>query len=173
VDLRRLRAADWATGLFGAALVGLLWAPWFSVATNYVHFDRSVGAPAVTILSGSTSGNAWQTMAVNDWIFCIAGLLGVWLPISTALYSTGAVPLAAAAFATFTGLLASVLALVRLAFPPDVFFGPTHREVGVYLGTAAAIAMTTSAVVSMRSERETAAAQVPITELPAPGVSSA
>jgi len=170
MDLRRLRAADWAAGLFGAALVGLLWAPWFSVPASFVHFNRSVGAGPVTKFVGAVHLNAWQAMAVNDVILCVAGLLGLWLTIATAFYATGAVPIAAAAFAIFGGVLASVLGLVRLAFPPDLFVGPTHREIGAYLGTAAAIGITVSAAVSMRGERKTASAQIPITELPAPRV---
>jgi hypothetical protein len=164
MDLRRLRAADWATGLFGAALVGLLWAPWFthtgsvSLFLNRDHPPRWAG------------GTAWQSMAVNDVILFIAGVLGIWLLVATATYSTAAVPLAAAAFTLFAGLLASVLALYRLAFPPDLGPGGTGRAFGVWLGTAAAIGMTVSAAVSMRDERRTSAPEVPITDLPAPRV---
>ncbi len=151
MDLRRLKAADWATGLFGAALVGLLWAPWFSVAFPF---------------GDVVSGNAWQTMAVNDVIFCIAGLLGVWLAISTAIYSTAAVPLAAAAFATLTGVLASILVVVRLIWPPDLGPGPTARGSGAWLALDAAVGLTVCAALSMRNERRVGIVPVPVTELP-------
>lgn len=151
VDLRRLRGFDLLTGLFGAALAGLLWAPWFRT-TGHVH------------------ANAWQAMAVNDVIFFIAGLMGVWLVVATVIYSTGAVPLAAAAFATFAGLLASVLAVIRLVWPPDLGPGPTDRAAGVWLGVAAAIGLAVTAAASMRDERQSTTAEVPVTDLPAPRV---
>jgi hypothetical protein len=152
VDLRRLRGFDVLTGLFGAALVGLLWAPWFRY-------------------SGRVDANAWQAMAVNDVIFFIAGLMGIWVVVATVLYSTGAVPIAAASFATFAGLLASVLTVVRLIWPPDLGPGPTGRAAGVWLGAAAAIGLTVTAVASMRNERQSTSEHVPITDLPAPRVS--
>ena len=163
MNLRRLRPFDALAGLFGAALIGLLWAEWYSV-------------PRQAFFSSSrphwSGGNAWQSMAVNDVIFFIAGALGIWVLVATAMYSTAAVPIAAAAFATFAGLLASVLALVRLAWPPDLGPGPTHREAGVWLGALAAIGLFATAAASMRSERLGAAGStnVPITELPAPAV---
>jgi hypothetical protein len=157
---------DVLTGLFGAALVGLLWAPWFSVPQFALH-------GAVTRSFGSVHVSAWQALSVNDVIFCIAGGLGIWLVVATAGYSTGAVPIAAAAFATFAGVLASFLALIRLIWPPDLGIGPTDRAAGVWLGTAAAIGLAVSAVASMRGERRVSFEQVPITELPAPRGSGA
>jgi hypothetical protein len=171
VDLRRLRAFDVLAGLFGAALVGLLWAPWFRVPAEFVHFNRSVGAPAGNfVLGGFLEGNAWQAMAVNDVILCIAGLLGIWLLVATVAYSTGAVPIAAASATIFVGLLASVLCVVRLIWPPDLGPGPTDRAAGVWLGTAAAIGLTVCAARSLRDERRLETAHVPVTELPAPRV---
>ncbi|HEY2601825.1 MAG TPA: hypothetical protein VGI67_09730 [Thermoleophilaceae bacterium] len=149
MDLRRLRGADWAAGLFGAVLIGLLWAPWFKAPGSFT---------------------AWQSMAVDDVFLFIAGALGVWVLVSTTAYSTGAVPIAAAAFANFASFLASILAAVRLIWPPDLGPGPTGRAYGVWLGTAAATLLLVSAIAAMRGERRTAAdpTQVPITELPAP-----
>jgi hypothetical protein len=149
VDLRRLKPIDWLTGLFGAALIGLLWAPWYE--------------PSV---------NAWQAMAVNDVIICIAGVLGVWLVVMTATQATAAVPIASAVFATFAGLLAFMLCAIRLIFPPDLGPGPTDRAAGVWLGTAAALGLFVSAAASMRDERRgvPGSAKVPVTTLPPPRV---
>ena len=150
MDLRRLKPIDAVTGFFGAALIGLLWAPWYK--------------PSV---------NAWQAMSVNDVILCIAGLLGVWLVVMTATQSTAAVPIASAVFATFVGMLAFVLAAIRLVFPPDLGPGPTGRGIGVWLGTAAALGVFVSAAATMRDERRGAPGtpSVPVTDLPAPRVS--
>jgi hypothetical protein len=175
VDLRRLRPFDALAGLFGAGLVGLLWAPWYHAPAGITgaYFTRSVGAPARAGVLTNVDLNAWQAMAVNDVIFFIAGALGIWVLVATAAYSTAAVPIAAAAFATFAAALASVLALVRLAWPPDLGPGPTHREVGAWLGAVAAIGLFASALASMRSERRAAAGStdVPVTQLPAPRAS--
>lgn len=149
MDLRRVRASDWAAGFFGAALIGLLWAPWYRGPR---HLD------------------AWQSMAVNDVIFLIAGLLGVWVVVATLLHSTAAVPIAASVFAGLVGMVASVLAIIRLIWPPDLGPGPTHRAAGVWLGAVAVIGMTVSALLSMHSERRAETADVPVTSLPAPQV---
>jgi hypothetical protein len=170
VDLRRVRASDWLTGLFGAALVGLLWAPWYRAAAEWVRFTGSI---SVTKIFNWADVNAWQSMAVNDVIFCIAGLLGIWMLVATATSSTQAVPITAAVFASLIGMLASVLAVTRLIWPPDLGPGPTDRAVGAWLGAAAAIGLTLSALVSMRDERRRAGAEVPITPLPAPKASGA
>ncbi len=166
MDLRRVRASDVLAGLFGAALIGLLWAPWYT-GTEGAYFNR-----AVAVISGPTA-NAWQSMAVNDVIFCIVGLLGIWVLVATAVNSTGAVPIAAAVSASFGGMLASVLAAIRLIWPPDLGPGPTGREAGVWLGTAAAIGLMLSALRCMHEERRGVGVDVPVTTLPAPRGSEA
>jgi hypothetical protein len=163
VDLRRVRTSDWAAGLFGAALIGLLWAPWyraFERPSGTFFFDRS-RLPA-------SDWSGWQSMAVNDVIFLVAGLLGIWVVVATATQSTGAVPIAADAFASLVGVVASVLAVIRLIWPPDLGLGPTNRAAGVWLGTGAALAMTFSALASISSERRGEGVEVPVTPLPAP-----
>jgi hypothetical protein len=175
VDLRRLKPLDWVTGLFGAALIGLLWAPWYHAAGGGItgaRFDRAVGAAGVAP-SGAVDFNAWQAMAVNDVILFLAGLMAIWVVVATATQSTAAVPIASAAFATFAGMLAFLLAAIRLIFPPDLGPGPTDRAVGVWLGTAAAIGLFVSAAATMRDERRgvPGSAKVPVTDLPAPRVS--
>jgi hypothetical protein len=165
------------TALFGAALIGLLWAPWFSsvVAPRGAAVVLGKGwtayAPISSIRVGSFNG--WQSMAVDDVLFLGAGLLGIWVAVATASYSTGAVPIAAASFATFGGLLASVLAVVRLIWPPDLGPGPTARHSGAWLAMDAAIGLTICAAASMRDERRGVYAPVPVTPLPAPRGSGA
>ena len=163
MDLRRVRASDWAAGFFGAALIGLLWAPWYHAFPPGIpggfFFDRA--RPPM--------GNwtAWQSMAVNDVIFLIAGLLGIWVVVSTATHSTAAVPIAADVFAALIGMVASVLAIIRLIWPPDLGPGPTDRAAGVWLGTFAVLGMTLAALLSMRSERRGQGIDVPVRHVPA------
>lgn len=169
MSLGRLRASDVLAGLFGAALVGLLWAPWyraFKPPPNSVH--TSGGWTAYARIPGFVSFSGWQAFRVNDVIFLIAGLLGVWLVVATATHSTSAVPIAADVFAALVGMVASVLAVIRLIWPPDLGPGPTDRAVGVWLGAIAAIGMTVSALVSMSSERRGQGARPSVRTVPAP-----
>jgi hypothetical protein len=172
VDLHRLRAVDWFTGLFGAALIGLLWAPWYSQATRVV-FISGGGRPRFTAFSHFESVNAWQALSVNDVIFLVVGLMAIGVAVATATQSTPAIPITSAVFTTLGGLLVTVLALYRLAFPPDLGPGPTHREIGVWLGVVAAIGLTVSAALTMRDERRAAPGtyKLDVTDLPAPRVS--
>jgi hypothetical protein len=167
VDLRRVRASDWAAGFCGAALVGLLWAPWYSAPLERA-FVRGGGRPPALVYFRFTDVNAWQSMAVNDVIFLITGLLGIWIVVATATHSTAAVPIAADVFAALVGMVASVLAVIRLIWPPDLGPGPTHRAVGVWLGTFAVLGMTLAALVSMRSERRGEGIDVSVRTVPAP-----
>jgi hypothetical protein len=165
VDPRRLKPIDWLTGLLGAALIGLLWAPWYRTSQLALSGGNNRQG-------GHISLDAWRSMAVNDVILCIAGLLGIWLVVMTATHSTAAVPIASAVFATFVGLLAFILSAIRLIFPPDLGPGPTGRAAGVWLGVAAAIGVAASAALNMRDERRGAPGsyKLQVTELPAPRV---
>jgi hypothetical protein len=167
--VRKVKAADWATGFFGAALVGLLFAPWFTSFASHSGIVLSKGgwtayAPLAALLPRSF--NAWQSMAVIAIVLLIVGLAGIWVLVATATQATPAVPIASTAFAIFGGLIASVLIAVRLIWPPDLGPGPTTRSSGAWLALDAAIGLTLAALVSMRDERRTAPAPVPITALP-------
>jgi hypothetical protein len=164
VNLRRIRPVDWATGFFGAALIGLLWAPWYHGFRVERFFAGGVGRGV------RHSFNAWQAMTVDDVIFLVAGLIALARVVRTVLYSTAAVPIAAAVFTTWLGLIAAVLAIIRLIWPPDLGPGPTGREAGVWLGAAAAIGLAISAALDMRDERRSAPGSysLHVTDLPAP-----
>jgi len=57
VDLRRLRPLDVLTALFGAALIGLLWAPWY----RFEGLPSGVRAGTFSRLQ-TLQPNAWQAM---------------------------------------------------------------------------------------------------------------
>jgi hypothetical protein len=151
VNLRRVAAIDWVVAVSGAVLIGALWLPWY----------RSQPTGDLT---------AWQSMAVNDVIFLIAGGLAISLLFTTATQSSGAVPIGNAAFAALGAVLVSTLALIRVIWPPDIGPGPTDRAVGVWIGLAASLGMAVSAWYSLRDERRGApgSTHVEITALPAP-----
>jgi hypothetical protein len=158
VNLRRVAPGDWAVGLCGAVLIGSLWLPWYELP------DSAIGWVAYGPIR--TSFDAWQSMAVNDVILFIAGGLGVAVVIAGLTQASGAIPITASVFAALFGLLASILALVRLIWPPH----DLDRAAGVWIGTAAALALAVTALRLLRDERRRAPglAQVEITRLPAP-----
>jgi hypothetical protein len=151
VNLRRVAPTDWAVGASGAVLIGSLWLHWY----------RSHG-----------SYTAWQAMSVNDVLLLIAGGLAVVLVLATATQYSGAVPIAAATFVALGGVIASILTVVRLIWPPDLGPGPTDRAAGVWVGTAAALALAVTGWLDMRDERRGAhgSTQVDVTALPAPRI---
>jgi hypothetical protein len=141
---------DWAVGLCGAALIVSLWLPWYREAHQNV--------------------DGWQAMAVNDVILLLVGGLGIAVVLAAAAQSSGAVPIATAVFAALAGILASILTLVRVIWPPDLGPGPTDRAAGVWIGLAASLSIAVTAWLSMRDERRSpeGSTHVDITPLPAP-----
>lgn len=146
MNLRRVAPADWGVGLSGAVLIGSLWLPWYRAAGH--------------------DFNAWQSMAVNDVLLFIAGGLGIAVVIASLTQSSGAIPIAGSVFAALAAIIATILTLVRLIWPPHGL----ERAAGVWIGTAAALGLALTAWLSMRDERRGAAglAQVEVTTLPAP-----
>jgi hypothetical protein len=142
VNLRRVAPADWAVGLCGAVLIVSLWLPWYR------------------------GHSAWQAMAVNDVIFLIAGGIGLGVLLASLTQPSGALPIVTSVFAAFAGILASILAVVRLIWPPHGF----DRAAGVWIGTAAALGLAVTAMLSMRDERRgvEGSTHVEITPLPSP-----
>jgi hypothetical protein len=142
---------DWLVGFFGTLLIASLWLPWYRSHGTY---------------------NAWQAMSVNDLIFLIVGGLGLTLVAVTATQVSGAIPVIAATFAAIGGTLATILALVRLIWPPDLGPGPTGRAAGLWIGAAAALGLAVTAWLDIRDERR-GAYDVDVTLLPAPNGSGA
>jgi hypothetical protein len=169
----RLRPADWAAGFFGAALIGLLWVPWFHywIGPGTLYSTSGGRGAASSDFFVRQSPNAWQSMAVGDVILLVAGLLGLWLLIATALNHTAAVPLAAAVAATFGGLAAFVAALVRVLSPAQFTVESPHISIGSALAAGPALALlaaaglTVSALVCLREERRSMPGAVPLTNL--------
>ena len=139
---------DWAVDLCGVALIVSLWLSWYR---------DSLGS----------SFNAWQALAVNDVILLLVGALAVASVIATATQSSGAIPIASIVFVSLGGILASVLTLVRLIWPPDLGPGPTDRAAGVWVAVAASLGLAVTALASMRDERRRPS-RVDVAVLPAP-----
>jgi hypothetical protein len=153
--------ADWAVGLCGVALVVSLWLPWYRVQPPRSPAEANV--PSFWL----RSLNAWQALAVNDVILLLVGALGVASVIATATQSSGAIPIASIVFVSLGGILASILTLVRLIWPPDLGPGPTDRAAGVWIAAGASLGLAVSALLSQRDERR-GPSRVEVAALPAP-----
>jgi hypothetical protein len=163
---------DWAVGLCGVALIVSLWLPWYHVPASPATAHLPNGWTGYVPLGSSASFDAWQSMAVNDVILLIIGALAIAFVVATATQSSGAIPIASVVFVALGGILASVLTLVRLIWPPDIGPGPTDRAPGVWIAAAAAIGLAVTGWLSMRDERRSPS-RVDVPVLPAPRGNSA
>jgi hypothetical protein len=164
VDLRRLRAQEWAAGACGAALIGSTFLDWYG--------------------AGSTRRNAWEAFGALDALLVLVGLMAVALTVVTVAHRAQAVPVALGSLLALVGLVASAWLVYRVASPPDVAgsvpSGPrptgyrpgTEREVGLWIGLVACLGTTLAALASIRDDRfpraVTEAARVELETLPAP-----
>lgn len=150
MDLRRLRHGEWIAGLSGAALVVLLFLPWYGVKGT------------------SATATAWEAFAVNDAILLFVGLFAVGLAVATATQDTSAVSVALASLTALFGILATILVAVRLIWAPGG--GATTLEYGAWLGLAACLGIVFGAYRSMADERtpRTVAPKIDVTPLPPP-----
>ena len=131
MDLRRLRAGEWALAGSGAVLLLSLFLPWYE-------------------LPDEASWTAWEAFAVNDVLLALAGLLAAAVAVVTATQKTVAVPIALTSVAVVVCLAALILVAVRLLAEPAQ---STGVEPGAWLGLAGALAMTAAAWVAVRDER--------------------
>jgi hypothetical protein len=133
MDLRRLRAGEWAAALCGLALLVSLWLPWYSGASR-----------PTSSLSG------WESLAVLDVLLALMAATAVALLIVTAAQSVPAVPIAFSVLVTFAGMLAVVLVLFRVLSLPGTAEG---RDWGLWLALASSLGIVASGLVAMRDER--------------------
>jgi CDP-diglyceride synthetase len=150
VNPRRLRIGEWITGIGGAALLGVMFLDWY----------EADGAGA----------NAWESFAVADVLLAVVVAMAVATAVMAAAHQTPAVSLALASLLLLVGIVATIVALVRLAVPPDVAGADASVAAGAWLGLAAMLAVAGGALASMRDERfpRGARIEVPVETLPPP-----
>jgi hypothetical protein len=143
MDLRRLRAGEWIAGLSGIALLVSLFLPWYGYEAT---------RPELLALPDNATG--WQAFAVTDVALAVLAAFGLGLWIVTAAQRTVAVPVALAGMTALAGMIALVLAGVRVLLEVSPG-GPidTSREPGAWLGLAAAAGLAVGGWVAMRDER--------------------
>lgn len=125
MDLRRLRAGEWVAALSGTALIVSLFLSWY----------------------GGRSG--WEALAALDAVFLLVGIVALALLVFTTVHGTTPVPIALDALVALSGIVATVLAGIRVLDAP----GDDGRDVGLWIGLAAAVGIAVGGWIAMRDER--------------------
>jgi hypothetical protein len=142
-DLRRVRFYEWMLVLFGAALIGVMFARWYSVG---------VGGSVLARV------DAWQAFSVIDVVLVIVGALAIGVAAAAATHRTAALAQALAALATLAGGVATILLVIRAASPPELAdamragAGSVTREAGLWLGLVCSIGIAVCGWRSMADE---------------------
>jgi hypothetical protein len=181
MDLRRVRRWEWLTGAAGVVLLVSLFLPWYGL-DPYGH--------ATVVIHGSSTASAWQAFSVVDVVLAVVALGAIALPVVAAMQRTAAVPQAFTALLMPFAIAAAVVAVVRLLNAPDItglgigaegaYYGPigepvdggidVTREIGAWLGAAAAIAILLFDYRSMADSRTPHAmrSRLDVATIPAP-----
>ena len=148
MDLRRLRVEEWIAAACGLGLLVALFLDWYR--------------------AGSAERSGWEAFAALDVALALVALMAIALAAVAAFHRSQAVPLAIGALLVLVGLIATVWLVVRVASPPDA----AKREAGLWIGLAACVGATLSALVSIRDDRfpraVVDASRVEIPTLPTP-----
>jgi hypothetical protein len=142
MDLRRVRAWEWLTGLAGLVLLVALFLPWY---------EPSDGAGI----------SAWNAFSVTDVVLALCAVAAMTLPALAATQRTAAVPQGWTAMLVYIGLVGAVLAIVRLIAVPAVA-SPAARGAGAWIGALAAVAILAFDWRSMGDKRFPAAMRPPL-----------
>ncbi len=130
MNLRKLRNGEWIALAAGIVLIVALFLPWYG--------------------ADGEAASGWASLTVIDIILLACALMGPALWFFTAQQPTPAVPLAFAGMGAWTGLLASILALIRIIDVPAAGLGV---EYGAFIALAASVALFIGAWRSLGDER--------------------
>jgi len=144
MDLRRLRPAEWLLTAAAVSLVVALFLPWYGIPQS-----RDVAA---------MDWNAWQSFAVIDIVLFACAVVASVAVFLQATQRSPALPIVSSVAATWAGLVASVLVVVRLIERPDEGFPiPSTFEFplryGAWIALGAALAILLAGWWAMRDER--------------------
>ena len=159
MDLRRLRAGEWITGISGAVLIVSLFLPWY----EYSASAHGTPPPGVTLATGKWDFTGWQSLSTIDIVIALVGLAAVGLLVATATQRTVAVPIAWNALLVFAALVVLVLVVVRLFDVPQKLDVPlqfrrgfevsTDPAWGLWLAFAASVGLFVGSIFALRDER--------------------
>jgi hypothetical protein len=159
MDLRRLRAGEWITGISGAVLIVSLFLPW------YHYSARANGTPSagIRLAQGDFDFTGWETLSTIDIVLALIGAAAVALLVVTATQRTVAIPIAWNALLVLAALVVVVLVVVRLLDVPQKLDVPaqfrqgysvsTDPAWGLWLAFAASLGLFGGSLVALRDER--------------------
>jgi hypothetical protein len=149
MDLRRVRVWEWLTGAAGLALLVSLFLPWYGL--------DNVAVGGAIPFDPTATATGWESFSVVDLLLALAALGAMALPVVAAMQRTAAVPQSLTALLMIFAVVAAIAAVVRLLNPPDVATViravggegvysnggsvDVMREVGVWVGALAALAI--------------------------------
>lgn len=142
MDLRRLRAGEWAAAVSGLTLCVALFLPWYEV--------RGETTARITV---------WEAYWIVDVLLLALALLAAGLLVLTAIQRTAAVGIAADALLTIFAGIVAVVATIRVLDIPGALEAPagltleTERTAFAWLGLLAVFGVLAGAIVAMRDER--------------------
>ena len=148
MDFARLRFGDWIMGVGGLAVLIVMFFDWYK---------PTLGDAVVTFGTEDLQPNAWEAFAVTDLILALAALMGIVAFVLTVSQPTAAVPLALASLTTIVALIALLLVVLRVVWPPDVVSNDefdTGRMTGAWLGLVATSVLAAGCLASIRDERQ-------------------
>jgi hypothetical protein len=157
--MTRLRPADLGAGAAGAALLVVLFLPWYGVRGVPARAGWTAYAP----LAGNPSG--WQAFGVVDILLAVAAALAIAVVAVTAVAHGPAKPVGSAVIATVAAAIAVLLVLWRLLDPPHGFY---TRHYGVWLGLGVAALMLAASFAALHDERTPGAVPPDVPRRPAP-----
>jgi hypothetical protein len=132
MDLRRLRAGEWLLALSGAALLVSLFLDWYA--------------------SGPSGVSGWEAFTVIDGILAVVAVIALAGVVLAATQPTPALSISVEALTVLFGLLAAVLALIRVLDKPDLPPG-YGLAVGAWVGLVGAVGVFGAALIAIRDER--------------------
>ena len=133
MDLRRLRVGEWVLALSGVALLVSLFLPWYE--------------------RGESAVSGWESFAVIDVLLAGVAAFALVAVVAVATQPTTALPISFESLTVIFGLVASVLALVRVLDVPDLGAPGYGTAAGAYLGLAGSVGLAAGALVAIRDER--------------------
>jgi hypothetical protein len=150
MNLRRLRPAEWLLATAAIALLADLFAPWFQI-----------GRGSLLVVFGNAVGrrfSAWQAFDVVDVALAACALVGLVAVVLQATQRSPALPIVASVAATWAGLIATVLVVIKLIDPPSLDAGSASFDVlelcwGAWVGLGAALGLAGGGWWAMRDDK--------------------
>jgi putative copper export protein len=131
MDLRRLRPGEWVLTAAAIVLVVSLFLSWYALPTG-------------------RRATAWEAFSVVDAVLLACAAVGMVAVVAQATQRSPAVPVVASAAATWAGVLAVVLILIKVADPPGRY---TETCYGIWSGLVGAVGLLAGGWWAIRDDR--------------------